>query len=500
MDKASTELSDVAKITKNSSIYLALQISGQAIGIVAALLLARAFSRAEYGVYSFLFSLLSLSPLLMTALGFAPSMAYYSSKYRAEGRFGYISYFLKFSLLLSFLLSVITVVIVFFSADFIAIKFLEPQYSYLIKIICIVIPLLFISSIVSALLQGYEKIPYLGFLNFLSPLLRLIFILLLIYLLILNLTNLAYSIIAIYFVQLIVLLAFLRKIKLKKPEKTTLKPFLSYGVKASGSGLLYPINEQAPILMTAYFLTPELLGLFSIAYTIGRLLLFIPMAIRVSYFPNFTFRYSTNSEEANGLFHNILRLIMLISIPVLLCIVFFIDPFIIRFLPKYIPSIFVLKIISIGFFIASLTVMLTATLAGIGKPLDFTMVDFMRFATFIPLSFILIPKFGIEGTGYSILFSFVTCFIMAAILVSRGVNLSISKLKLKNILVPTIILAILFYGLSHLSNSVPIAIITMVLGLSVYVALIIIFKVIKVHEIREGLSFIPVINNKRRRS
>ena len=499
MDKASTELSDVAKITKNSSIYLALQVSGQTIGIVAALLLAKAFSIAEYGVYSFLFSLLSLSPLLMTTLGFAPSMAYHSSKYRAEGRSEYISYFLRFSLVLSLLLSVITVVIIFFSADFIAIKFLEPQYSYLIKIICIVIPLLFISSIISALLQGYEKIPYLGFLSFLSPLLKLVFILLLLYLLILNLTNLAYSIIAIYFLQLIVSLAFLRKIKLKKAEKTTLKPFLSYGVKASGSGLLYPITEQVPILMTAYFLTPELLGLFSIAYTTGRLVLFIPMAIRVSYFPNFTFRYSTNNEEANNLFHNILRLVMIISIPVLLCIVFFIDPFIIHFLPKYIPSIFTLKIISIGLFTASFTVILTATLAGIGKPLDFTMVDFMRFATLIPLSFILIPRFGIEGTGYSILFSFVTCFILAVILVRRGFNLSISKLKLKNILVPTIILATLFYVFSHLSNSVPAAIIIMALGLLAYMTLIILFKVIKVHEIRDGLSFIPVINNKIRK-
>lgn len=494
---SSTGLGDVAKITKNSSIYLTFQVSGRAIGIVAALLLARAFSRAEYGVYSFLFSLLSSSPLLIMALGLAPSMVYHTAKYRAKDRFGEISYLLKFSLLLSLLLSIITAVIIFFSADFIAFKFLEPRYSHLIKIICVVIPLLFISSIISALLQGYEKIPYLGFLNFLSPLLALLFILLLIHLSILNLTSLAYSIIVIYFIQLTVLLVFLRKIKLKKPEKTALKPFLSYGIKASGSGILHPINEQMPIWITAYFLTPELLGLFSLAYTIGRLMLFIPMAIRVSYTPTFTFRYSISNEEANNLFHNILRLVMFISIPMLLCIVFFIDPFIIRFLPKYTPSIFTLKIISISFFLASFTVILTATLAGIGKPLDFTMVDFVRFATFIPLSLILIPIFGIEGTGYSILFSFVTCFIMAVILVRKKINLSISRLKVRNVFVPTIILAILFYTFSQFSDSVFEAVIMIILGLLGYITLLIVFKAVTIRETKSLLNALPIINKRK---
>jgi O-antigen/teichoic acid export membrane protein len=248
--------------------------------------------------------------------------------------------------------------------------------------------------------------------------------------------------------------------------------------------------------MTANFLTPALVGSFSFANTIARLILVLSMSIRVSYFPIFLSLYSTDIKEANDLFLDILRLIMVILIPVLLSIIFFIDPFIILLFPKYIESILALKILSTGYFMASIVVILTATLAGIGKPLGFTMVDLIRFMTLLPLSFFLIQRIGIVGTGYSILLSYVACCILGLFLLRKEVYIDHSRLKIRSILSATIILSILFYMFSMLPNTVGSTIVIIFLGLSVYLISLLKFKIINISELKNLMSLLIAIWSK----
>ncbi len=115
-------------------------------------------------------------------------------------------------------------------------------------------------------------------------------------------------------------------------------------------------------------------------------------------------------------------------------------------------------------------------------------VDLSRLIVFVPLCFILIPKFGIDGTGYATAISFMVCFVVAMMQVNKKVKISLTRLKIRNALIAGIISAMLFYGLSLLSRSILTAFLCIVVGLIAYLALIVAFKVVKMKEIKTGVS------------
>jgi len=399
----------MSSITKNSAITFSSQILIFALGFVASIILARVLGPEGKGIYA----LIVLIPALMLRLGSlgieAANVYFTGSK-----RYG-IKDIVSNSLLSSILLSSILVSLFFgvFHLDifqnFLDSNQINPFYLWLIVL---TVPLTLFSRFLISIFLGAEKITIYNKVNIFNSTFQLILIT--VFLVILKqgvfgaVISYVLGIIGCALV-VIILITKLTKITFYLNQRL-LKDSTKYGLKAYFGNLTQFLNYRLDMLLVATFLTPASVGLYSISVGIAERLWMLPGTIATVLFPRIS---SLKDKDANNLTPRITRHTFLIIFVLALILALIARPLIkILFGSVFLPSVMPLMILLPGIIALGGCKILTADLAGRGKPQFGTYASFVSLAVNIPLNLWLIPKWGISGAAFASSVAYITATLM----------------------------------------------------------------------------------------
>jgi len=403
----------MSSITKNSAIAFSSQILTFALGFAASIILARVLGPEGKGIYA----LIVLIPALMLklgSLGIEAANVYFTGSKRYEIK-DIVSNSLSSGILLSSIL--IFLFLGVFHLDifqnYLASNQINPFYLW---IVVLTVPFSLLSGFLVSIFLGKEKITIYNKINIFNSTFQLI--LLTVFLAILKkgvlgaVISYVLGIIGLALV-VIILIAKLTKITFFF-NRRLLKDSTKYGLKAYFGNLTQFLNYRLDMLLVAAFLTPASVGFYSISVGIAERLWMLPGAIATVLFPRIS---SLKDKEANNLTPRIARHTFLI-IFVLALILALIARSLIKILfgSVFLPSVMPLMILLPGIIALGGCKILTADLAGRGKPQFGTYAAFVSLAVNIPLNLWLIPKWGISGAAFASSVAYITAslIVMAA--------------------------------------------------------------------------------------
>jgi len=419
----------MASITKNSTITFLSQILIFALGFVASIILARALGPTGRGIYA----LIVLIPALMLklgSLGIEAANVYFTGNKRYE-----IKDIVSNSLLGSILLSSILILLFFgvFHLDifqnYLASNQINPFY---LCLVVLTVPLSLLSGFLISIFLGAEKITVYNKINIFNSTFKLI--LLTVFLVILKqgvLGAVLSYVLGIIVCALVVIILITKFTKITFSfNRRLLKDSTKYGLKTYFGNLTQFLNYRLDMILVAAFLTPASVGFYSIAVGIAERLWMLPGAIATVLFPKIS---SLKDKEANNLTPRIARHTFLIIFVFALILALIARPVIkILFGSVFLPSVMPLMILLPGIIALGGCKILTADLAGRGKPQFGTYAAFVSLAVNIPLNLWLIPKWGISGAAFASSVAYITATLIVMVAFVKISNTSWVKILLFN--------------------------------------------------------------------
>ena len=429
---------DTAKLLIHSKRYLSAIIISKVIYIVSVPIFTRWLSVSEYGIFSVFVSLLSIL-IIFYLLGINGAIPRYYYEDKNDFKL-FMSSNLNFLLIWTFTISIVIVI----NRSILSALVVIPEY--LVVVLGVVAFFSSIFEVLKSYLQASQKsFKY----NILSVTKTLFFVLLslgLFYLLkqkhFLSI-YISYIIIALFF--FIYSIVYFRKHKLWKYylKRDYLTYSLSFGSPVVLHLLsLYILNNFDQVMINK-MVGSKAVGLYSIAYQISMIYLFIIMGINQAWVPLF-YEKMKNKEYVN--IDNVLKRYS-IFISILAVGFVIISPYLVKLLTTsdYLKAINVLPVIVIGFMFQYLYVQLVNYSFYEKKTLNIAIFSLLAASVNVALNYFLIPKFGYVAAAWTTVVSYVLLFLLHYINVKYVLKIK-NIVNLKIIVVPVFI-AIIIVGI-----------------------------------------------------
>lgn len=233
-----------------------------------------------------------------------------------------------------------------------------------------------------------------------------------------NIISTIVTFVAIDAVVLIFLICFIwgKGIKPTKPDFSSVKPLLKFGIPLIITGIGYWIIQSSDRYLIKYFLDISQVGIYSVSYSCAFVLMFFWTSLRGVLLPDLAVLYEQGKvRELEARFSRVLKYAVAFSVPAITGLFILASP-IIKTLSsaEFLPASSVLVIVSVSVFFYGVFVHFN-TLMDILKKVKFLSSVWITIAIInIILNLIFIPDFGITGAAYATLISF---FIGALILI-----------------------------------------------------------------------------------
>jgi len=385
-------------ISKNSAITFSSQILIFALGLITSIILARTLGPTGRGIYA-LIILIPTVMLRLGSLGIEAANVYFTGSKRYQ-----IKDIVSNSLLSSILLGLVLISLFWGIAHlnifhrFLNSNQINPFYLWLVVL---TVPLSLLSRFLNSIFLGKEEIVKYNKINIFRSVLQLVAIV--VFLVILK-QGVAGAVFSYIFTIISVTLFIVLLIKKGTPigisyNQNLLKDSIKYGLKAYFGNLAQFLNYRLDMFLVAAFLTPAAVGYYSVAVGIAEKLWMLPGAIATVLFPRIS---SLKDAEANNLTPRVACFTFLITFVASLILAILAQPLIkILFGPAFLPSVTPLLILLPGIIALSGCKVLTADLAGRGKPQFGTYASFVSLGVNVPLNLWLIPKWGISGAAFA---------------------------------------------------------------------------------------------------
>lgn len=385
-------------ISKNSAITFSSQILIFALGLITSIILARTLGPTGRGIYA-LIILIPTVMLRLGSLGIEAANVYFTGSKRYQ-----IKDIISNSLLSSILLGLVLISLFWGIAHlnifhrFLNSNQINPFYLWLVVL---TVPLSLLSRFLNSIFLGKEEIVKYNKINIFRSVLQLVAIV--VFLVILK-QGVAGAVFSYIFTIISVTLFIVLLIKKGTPigisyNQNLLKDSIKYGLKAYFGNLAQFLNYRLDMFLVAAFLTPAAVGYYSVAVGIAEKLWMLPGAIATVLFPRIS---SLKDAEANNLTPRVACFTFLITFVASLILAILAQPLIkILFGPAFLPSVTPLLILLPGIIALSGCKVLTADLAGRGKPQFGTYASFVSLGVNVPLNLWLIPKWGISGAAFA---------------------------------------------------------------------------------------------------
>lgn len=220
---------------------------------------------------------------------------------------------------------------------------------------------------------------------------------------------------------------YLKPVKIRPvPRFSVIKRMITFGLQGFFGNVFIFLNYRLDMFLILYFIDRKALGLYSIAVLLVEKIWLIPNAIGLVLFPQVAAdrdkQRFTPLICRNNLFITTLGAALL----------FFAAPWIIRlfFIDEYAASILPLRILIPGIVILGIQKVLSADLAGRGKPIYATIASGIALILNFGLNLYLLPQMGISGAALASTISYSLSAVCMIYLYKRQTHVSLSQLLL----------------------------------------------------------------------
>jgi O-antigen/teichoic acid export membrane protein len=407
----------MAKISAKGGFHLFLGVSlSSAVSALGTVLLVRLLTPTQYGLYA-----IALMPPALIGLfrdwGINFGIIKHLAQYKSENKTADIQRVLTSGLLFESALGTLLSITCFCLANFFAINvFHRPELQPLIGIASITILAGALFTAAQSTFTGFERmelnsltmITQSSFKSFLAPLLVLLGYGTLGAILGHTTSFLISGILGI----LIIYIIFHKDLHGKSDDKTklttTFKTMFGYGLPLSISTILGGFLTQFYNFMMAIYCTDFMIGNYNAAVNFTVLITFFTTPIATVLFPAFSkLNPEKEMKTLRTIFQYSIKYASLLTIPATASIMALSRPLVFTlFGEKYTHAPLFLTLYAISFAYTALgNLSLGNFLNGQGKTMVTMRLTFITLATGLPLSFLLIPKFGITGLIIAILVS-----------------------------------------------------------------------------------------------
>ncbi len=389
-----------------------IAIAGMALGVVFAfltrLIIARYGLQANYGTFSLALVVLQ-SAAIISGLGLSRGAIRYIAYFRSGGDKAKVRMAMSASLRFSMLASIIVGLVVFLTADAIALNiFNAPDLIPALKIFAIGIPFSTLTSVLVAFFRGFGRI--VPWVLFQSIILNSIALIIMIIILTAGLpfVTVFYAYLTAVILTSITLALYTAK-KLPEPIALTsnkedppiTRELLLFSLPLLGSTLIGMLIMHIDTLMIGYFKTMDMVGLYNAAYPMASFISIPLIALNLMYTPVATGLYAQNKiSEIRRNYAVLTKWLVSITLPIFLVMALFPEASIhLLFGQEYIAAATALRILAIGFIINNLLGPNGETLLALGRT-NFILWGTIAAATLnITLNILLIPPLGMVGAA-----------------------------------------------------------------------------------------------------
>ena len=402
------------KIAKGAGIGFAGTFIGTVLGYFSRMIIARFLGSDEYGLICLGFAAMTIAATLALA-GFSAGVQRYISFYKGKGDEGRIKGTIIGALKISFSLSLILALLLFFYADWISIHvFHEADLTPVLRIFLIAAPFWVLATVFTSATIGFQEIKYRVYTFFLFKdtfkLIAIVIFLVLGYGVLGAAVGWVLAIIgtaflAFYFLEKKVFPIFLHsKVKAVSVDKELL--FFSFPLIFAGLASL--ITGWTDTLMLGYFCSSSEVGIYNAAAPTAKILQIVPGAFTLIFMPVATELYARNkSGELRNTYSSVTKWIFAIILPgFVLMSLFSVSIIKIMFGPEYIKGATALSILAFSYFVYALAGLASSFLVTYGRTKIVMGCSFICASINFFFNILLIPVYGIDGaavaTGFSV--------------------------------------------------------------------------------------------------
>ncbi len=486
------------KAVHGVSTVFAMGILASVLAYMLRLLLARNLSYEGYGLVSAIMALFGIFTVFQT-LGLNSALVKYIAEFRARKEFENI----KNSIVITFVIQststfILGIIFIIFS-DLIAMDYFhEASASFLIKIYAIGIMFSPAQNIAKAIFQGFQRMGYFS----LVDLLKMLFVLVLTYLFlemkfsvlapILSYT-LVYILPPLLYFPIILKKIFPEFIKIKtRFDSKIAKNLVAFGIPVIFTEVASTIFVQIDTVIITLFRSLTEVAIYNAGMPTASILWKLTAALSIVLLPLSSELWAIDKKERikKGLF-DAYKYSTILILPASL--IMFIFPEIILkelFGGGYVGAANVLRILSIGSIIFTVSAINNSVLIGIGQPKEVSKIMLIGSLFNLIGNLIFIPIYGIEGAAVTTSLSFMIMMFLSISKLKELVHMELPAGDFIKMAFAGILFSIVVFSVNEtLSMSLWTRLfISIILGLLVYTLLLSVLRILTFEEINKLLK------------
>ena len=410
----------VKKIAGGAGIIFLGVLLSRFFGFVYRVLIARYLGPEDYGLISLAIAILTTA-IPIAVFGLPVGVARYVSYFKSKNNLKKIKGVLNFSFSVVTVTGIVTSIILYFLAGWLAISFFhEPRLAIILKAFAFSIPLFTLKNIAHAAVRGFQQMKYRVYSEtFIS---KTILIVATFTVLIMGFGILAATIA--YIVSIIAFFVasfyFLNKLF---PFHGVIKPtyinkeLISFSWPLVFSAVIWAFVGHLDTIMLGYFDTAANVGIYNAAFPTAVLISVILGSFGVVFMPASTELFAKKKTgDLQKLFSIVTKWIYITVLPGFLLMLLFASPILKLFFgQKYILGAFPLSILAVGYFIASIVGPTAQMLQTLGKTKIILLNHSIVLIVDLILNFYLIPLYSIVGAAIATMIAISTWNILSLI-------------------------------------------------------------------------------------
>ena len=397
--------SHFSDIVRGSGITFALKIAGTVIGLYLVLLISNKYGAESLGLYSLSMTTLMLVGIIST-LGLTNSILRFSGSL-ADDSYSAIFSVYKKSLSISIPISTILSTIIFFTSEKLAESvFHNVSMASSLQAISLAIPFFSALLINIPFLRVLKKNTISQLLtNVIRPVIIILILLTINYFLldsavITPVYALTTSVMVVTLLSFILVLKQTNKIVIKDIDSITYKQILNVSIPMLVTAIVVFLIDSIDSVMISYYWPMEEVGIYSLAFKIATLIIFVRVSVEVISAPKYSKLYwSGQKEELQKVIRTTSGLIFWVSSILILVIVSFYETYISYFGEEFATGKQAMLILLFGQMVSVVSGSAGLFLNMTGKEIILRNTLLFVIVIDVLLNMLLIPKYSITGAA-----------------------------------------------------------------------------------------------------
>jgi len=481
------------RAVKGTSIVFFISIAAAFLGYIIRMVLSRNLTPSEYGLFFAIFTLINFIAVFKY-LGLGSALVKFIPAFQVQKKHDSIKSAIFSAFSISFFVSLIIAIILFFSSGFLAEHYFKsPSASWILQFFALIFVLFTFKDIIRYSFQGLQKMfPFA--LMYLTENLLILLSLILFFHLNLKLFGAILAYIVSFILIAIIYLPWLSKVTGFFKEKTKFskkisKRMLIFGIPATISGVGSMIILYVDTLILTYFRSLSEVGIYNVVVPTAMILNFIAVSISQVFFPMVSELWAKKLKNHLSVGINTIYKYSFALIVPLVLIIFSFSKLFLRLLfgEQYVVGATSLQILVISMVFLMIFTITANVFGGLGKPKISMKINLFGASVNLILNIIFIPIYGIVSAAVTSLISYFLIMMLSMFSLSKFVKLKIPWLDWFKVLVSGGAFVLLIYLLRSLLdiNLYLEAIICISVAGVFYLFLLRIFKVIDFSEIKK---------------